>query len=173
MLRTVVISAGLSLPSYAGEAHDHSTHDMTAKPAAVELALSGAFARATLPNQPVGGGFLQITNAGLEDDRLIAVSTSIAGRAEIHEMAMQGDTMKMREIDQGLPIPAGATVSLEPGGYHLMFMGLEGPLVEGERFEATLIFEKAGAMVVPFTIRGKTAKGGHGHNHGHGHGHGS
>ncbi|MEO0946481.1 MAG: copper chaperone PCu(A)C, partial [Pseudomonadota bacterium] len=79
----------------------------------------------------------------------------------------------MREIDQGLPIPAGATVSLEPGGYHLMFMGLEGPLVEGERFEATLIFEKAGAMVVPFTIRGKTAKGGHGHNHGHGHGHGS
>ena len=168
MLRTVVISAGLSLPSYAGEAHDHSTHSMTAKPAVAELALSGAFARATLPNQPVGGGFLQITNPGLEDDRLIAVSTPIAGRAEIHEMAMQGDTMKMRQIAQGLPIPAGATVTLEPGGYHLMFMGLEGPLVEGEKFEATLIFENAGAMVVPFTIRGKGAKAGHDHGHGHG-----
>lgn len=168
MLRTVVISAGLSLPSYAGEAHNHSTHDVTATPAAAELVLSGAFARATLPNQPVGGGFLQITNGGLEDDRLIAVSTPIAGRAEIHEMAMQGDTMKMRQIAQGLPIPAGATVSLEPGGFHLMFMGLEGPLVEGEKFEATLVFEKAGAMVVPFTIRAKSAKTSHSHDHGHG-----
>lgn len=168
MLRTVVISAGLSLPSYAGEAHNHATHNLGNTPIAAKLALKGAFARATLPNQPVGGGFVQITNSGIEDDRLIAVSTSIAARAEVHEMAMQGDTMKMREISQGLPIPAGETITLEPGGYHLMFMGLEGPLVEGDVFEVTLVFEKAGPMVVPFTIRGKGAK-----SHGHGHEHGS
>lgn len=162
MLRTVVISAGLSLPSYAGEAHNHKNH---AHSELSELAVLGAFARATLPNQPVGGGFVTITNNGLEDDRLIAVSTSIAGRAEIHEMAMQGETMQMREIAEGLPIPAGETVSLEPGGYHLMFMALEHPLVEGDSFHATLIFEKAGPMDVRFTIRGKGARS-HGHNHG-------
>ena len=133
MLRTVVISAGLSLPSYAGEAQTHANHATHG----TELALSGAFARATLPNQPIGGGFVTITNGGVEDDRLIAVSTTIAGRAEIHEMAMQGDTMKMREISQGLPIPAGETVSLEPGGYHLMFMGLAMLLMTFEKLPET------------------------------------
>lgn len=174
MLRTLIIwlmAAGLSFPSFAGEAHKqgsghsgHGTHQSAG------LTLTGAFARATLPNQPVGGGFLQISNHGEQDDRLVSVTSSIAGRSEIHEMAMQGDMMKMRELADGLVIPAGETVVLAPGGFHLMFMDLAGPLVEGERFDATLEFEHAGAMRLSFIIQGRGAKAmdNSGHSHGHG-----
>lgn len=161
MLRTFfacLVGTTFAFPALAGDTmQGKSAHGEQAAMVA-ELSLSGAFSRATLPNQPVGGGFLQITNGGGEDDRLIAVTSAVSGRAEIHEMAMSGDTMKMRELEDGLVIPAGETVTLKPGGYHLMFMDLAGPLVEGERFEATLEFEKAGEVVVPFVILGKGAK---------------
>ncbi len=122
------------------------------------LMLKAPFARATLPNQPVAGGFLTITNTGAEDDVLIGVSADFAERGEVHEMAMEGDTMKMRELADGLVIPAGETVELKPGGYHLMFTKVQYPLIEGEMFEATLEFEKAGSVTVPFSILGKGAK---------------
>ena len=123
-----------------------------------DLELRSAFSRATLPNQPVAGAFLTISNTGTEDDVLIAVTTSVAGRSEIHVMAMSGDTMKMRELPNGLPIPADETVELVPGGYDLMFFDLAGPFVEGERFEADLEFERAGTVTVSFIIEGKGAK---------------
>ena len=123
-----------------------------------DLALKAPFARATLPNQPVAGGFLTITNTGDEDDVLISVSSSVSERGEVHEMAMDGDTMKMRELADGLVIPAGETVELKPGGYHLMFMKLNQPLVEGKTVEATLMFKNAGAITIPFAIMGKSAK---------------
>ncbi len=131
-----------------------------------DLMLKGLFSRATLPNQPVAGAFLTITNMGSEDDVLIGVSTPVAAKGEVHEMAMEGETMKMRELADGLVIPAGQTVELKPGGYHLMFMKLNEPLVEGEMVEATLEFQNAGTVTVPFSILGKGAKsmghGGHG-----------
>ncbi len=123
-----------------------------------DLMLKAPFARATLPNQPVAGAFLTITNTSAEDDVLVAVSSPIAERGEVHEMAMDGDTMRMRELADGLVIPAGETVELKPGGFHLMFMKLNQPLVEGEMIEATLEFEKAGSVTVPFNIMGKGAK---------------
>jgi hypothetical protein len=73
-------------------------------------------------------------------------------------MAMEGDTMKMRPLADGLVIPAGATVELQPGGYHLMFMGLNQSLVEGEMIDVTLEFRNAGAVAIPFSILGKGAK---------------
>ncbi|WP_226627990.1 copper chaperone PCu(A)C [Alloyangia pacifica] len=129
------------------------------------LRIAKPFSRASLPNQPVGGGFFTVTNAGPEDDRLIAASTSPerADHMEIHEMAMDGQVMKMRELPDGLPIPAGETVELKPGGYHLMLMGLKQPLVMGEQVTITLIFEKAGTIEVPLAIGAPNAKGaGHG-----------
>ncbi len=123
-----------------------------------DLMLKAPFSRATLPNQPVAGAFLTITNMGDEDDTLIAVSADFAERGEVHEMAMEGDTMKMRELADGLVIPAGETVELKPGSYHLMFMKLQVPLIEGEMVEATLEFEKAGSITIPFSIQGKGAK---------------
>ncbi len=126
------------------------------------LRIEDPFARATLPNQPVAGGFMVISNTGDTDDTLVAARSAAAARMEIHEMAMDGDVMRMRELSGGLVIPAGETVMLKPGGYHIMFMELSGPLVEGSETEVTLTFEKAGevTLALPVVARGK---GGMGH----------
>jgi len=113
-----------------------------------ELNISLPFTRATLPNAPVGGGFLTIENTGTEADRLVSVSSDVAGDTQIHEMAMQGEVMKMRQLTEGLEIPAGETVVLAPGGFHIMFLGLKQAFVEGETVAVTLTFEKAGAVDV-------------------------
>jgi len=123
-----------------------------------DLAITGAFSRATLPNAPVGGAYLNITNNGAADDRLVSVSSPAAGVSQIHEMKMDGDVMKMNALPDGLVIPAGQTVKLEPGGYHLMLMELTGPLVEGQSITVTLTFEKAGAVDVQVPVGSPAAK---------------
>ena len=125
------------------------------------LRIEDPFARATLPNQPVAGGFMVISNTGDTDDTLVAARSAAAARMEIHEMAMDGDVMRMRELSGGLVIPAGETVMLKPGGYHIMFMELSGPLVEGSETEVTLTFEKAGevTLALPVVARGKGGMG--------------
>jgi len=128
-------------------------------------AISAAMARATPPHAPVGGGFLTITNGGDEDDRLVAASSPIAGRVEIHEMKMDGDVMRMRPLADGLPIPAGQTVVLKPGGYHLMLMELTDALTEGDSFELSLTFEKAGEVAVTVDIGPRGMGGAHGMGH--------
>ncbi len=120
------------------------------------LELGGGFTRATLPNAPVAGGFLTITNKGTEGDRLVSAATPIAKEAQIHEMAMEGDVMKMRQLKDGVDVPAGETVTLAPGGLHLMFMGLNGAIKEGDVVPVTLTFEKAGSVDVEL-IAGATA----------------
>lgn len=130
-----------------------------------DLEISTPFARATMPNAPVAGGFMTITNNGDTDDRLVAVASDAAQRMEIHEMAMENDVMKMRELEDGLAIPAGETVMLQPGGYHVMFMDLAGPLVAGESVPVTLTFETSGDVEVVMPIINMMGKkmGGHGH----------
>ena len=83
--------------------------------------------------------------------------SDIAGDTQIHEMAMQGDVMKMRPLADGLEIPAGKTVVLAPGGFHIMFMGLKQTLVEGETITVTLTFEKAGTVDVVLPIEAAAA----------------
>ena len=109
-----------------------------------DLHLSGFWTRAMLPGQKAGGGFVTITNNGTTDERLIAVSTPHAARAEIHEMKVVDDVMKMRELPDGLLIPAGETVHLKPGGLHLMFMAVSEPFQEGSMVPVTVSFEIAG-----------------------------
>ena len=133
----------------------HAPAQEAAEPASLalgKLVLSGPFSRATLPGAPVAAGFLSVTNAGAEDDRLVSATSDVAGDTQIHEMAMVGDVMRMRPLADGLPVPAGATVTLSPGGVHLMFMDLRRPLVEGETVEVTLTFERAGRITVPLAI---------------------
>lgn len=128
--------------------------------------ISLPFTRATLPNAPVAGGFLTIENTGTEPDRLVSATSDIAGETQIHEMAMQGDVMKMRPLADGLEIPAGETVVLAPGGFHIMFMGLKQALVEGETITVTLTFEKAGTVDVVLPIEATAAdapSAGHAH----------
>ena len=122
-----------------------------------DLTISDPFARATMPNAPVAGGFMTITNSGTDDDRLIAARTDISGEVQIHEMQMEDGVMRMRELPDGLPIPAGGTVDLAPGGFHIMFMDLSGPLIEGETVNVTLIFERAGEVEVPLAVMARDA----------------
>lgn len=154
LLALALVAFMPALPPFAQ--HEH------AAPAAAAITIgtieiTGAFTRATLPNAPVAGGFMTITNTGSEDDRLVSVETPIARQGQIHEMAMDGDVMKMRQLADGLVIPAGESVELAPGSYHLMFMGLTGPVVEGEEVPVTLTFEKAGTIVVPLLAGGSAA----------------
>ena len=159
-----------ALPVFAHEGHSHdATETAEHAGAAVKLGaleISGAFTRATLPNAPVGGGFFTITNTGTEADRLVSATTDIAREAQIHEMAMEGDVMKMRQLKDGLEIPAGETVALEPGGFHLMFMGLNGTIKEGDVVPVTLTFEKAGTVVVDLVAGAASADAPAGCEHG-------
>lgn len=129
-----------------------------------DLTLSDAMVRGMLPGQQVAGGFLTIRNAGTENDRLVSVSSPIADRVEIHEMSMEGDVMKMRPLKDGLPIAAGKTVALEAGGFHLMFMSVKQPVRVGESVDATLIFEKAGAIEIVLPVVDPRTIGEHQHN---------
>ncbi|WP_457586028.1 DUF1775 domain-containing protein [Ensifer canadensis] len=132
-----------------------------------DLEISGGAAKAMLPGAKVGGGFLTIKNGGGADDRLVAVESPVAGRVEIHEMAMENDVMKMRKLDDGVALPAGETVELKAGGLHLMFMQVSKPFAEGETVPVTLVFEKAGK--VDFTLAVGTAGGGAAATGGHSH----
>lgn len=123
-----------------------------------DLTLTGGFSRATLPNAPVAGGFLEITNNGAEDDVLVGAKSDVAGRMEIHEMSMENDVMRMRELEEGLLIPAGETVTLKPGGFHIMFFDLKQPFVEGETIPVNLTFEKAGTVEFDLTVGASNAK---------------
>jgi copper(I)-binding protein len=118
------------------------------------LQISAPWARATPKGAAVGGGYLKITNTGDTPDRLTGGTTSISGRLEVHEMSMSGNTMKMRQLTDGLEIKPGQTVELKPGGVHIMFVGLKQQLQQGQHFEATLQFEKAGKVDVDFSIAG-------------------
>jgi len=140
------------------EAHDLEhpapVMEVSAGPTATvgSLSLSGAFARATLPAARVGGGYVSITNSGEEADWLVSVASTAAEKVEVHEMKMEGDTMKMSARAGGIELPAGQTVSLVPGGLHIMFMGLRAPFVEGETVPVTLTFEKAGTVAIELMV---------------------
>lgn len=133
---------------------------------AADITVSGAWIRATPGGAKVAGGFLEIANAGAAADRLTGGTIDAAGRVEVHEMTMDGDVMRMRELADGLEIPAGGAVSLRPGSFHLMLMDLARPLKEGETVTGTLRFEKAGELPVTFMVEAigaKGPKGGMGH----------
>lgn len=117
------------------------------------------WSRATPPTAPAAGGYLTLLNKGEAPDRLVAVQTPAAARVEIHEMKMDGNVMRMREVEGGLVLPPGQTVELRPGGYHVMFMGLKEPFTKDQRVPATLVFEKAGRLQVEFKVEALGAAG--------------
>jgi len=117
-----------------------------------DLEIIHPYARATQPNAPVSGGYMTIKNTGTEADHLIGGAADFAGMVQIHEMKMENDVMKMREIEGGLEIPAGGEVVLKPGGYHVMFMKLKEQLQAGETRKTTLQFEKAGPVDIEFNV---------------------
>lgn len=126
------------------------------------LTIDRPWARETARGQSAGGGFLTITNSARADERLIGGSTPVATRVEVHSMSMEGGVMRMRPLKHGLPIPAGGSVTLKPGSFHIMFMGLKRPLVRGETIPVTLDFARAGKVQVSFAVEAVTYGGSHG-----------
>jgi copper(I)-binding protein len=98
------------------------------------------------------GGFMAIVNNGTEPDRLIGVESDIAAKSEVHESKVDANGVGTMEHVDFIEIPPGDTVSLEHGGYHIMFMGLASQLTEGEMHKATLIFERTGRVEIEFQI---------------------
>lgn len=148
-LRAAAAIVLFATPAFA---HNGVVHNAPPPVSVGSLEIFGAFSRATLPNAPVGGGFLTIVNSGAEADRLVSVSSTVASDVQLHEMTMEGSVMKMRPLDDGIEIPAGETITLSPGGLHIMFMGLNQAFVEGETIPVTLTFEKAGAVEVTLIV---------------------
>ncbi|EGI75882.1 copper chaperone PCu(A)C [Hylemonella gracilis] len=99
-----------------------------------------AWARATVQGQKASGAFMKLT--AKEGTRLVGVSSPVAGVVEVHEMKMEGDVMKMRAIP-GLDLPAGQTVELKPGGYHVMLLDLKSALRADQSIPVTLLFKNA------------------------------
>jgi len=143
MIRTLVAAAAALFLSGGAYAHDYK---------AGPLVIEHPWTRATPKSATVAGGYLKITNTGSIADRLTGGSSEVARKFEVHEMSMDGGVMKMRELISGLEIPAGATVELKPGSYHIMMMNLSRPLAKGDKVKGSLTFEKAGKVDVEFTV---------------------
>ncbi len=112
---------------------------LTALPAQAQTTVADPWVRATVAQQKASGLFVRITSA--TGGKLVAASSPVAGVVEIHEMTMEGNVMKMRALPAGLELPAGQTVELKPGGYHVMLMDLKQTLKAGETVSATLVVE--------------------------------
>ena len=128
------------------------------------IRMTDGFARATLPGAPVAGAYVTLENTGAKDDRLVGATTEAAGNVSIHEMAMQGDTMQMKPLMDGLLLPAGDTVTMAPSGIHLMLEDLTSPLTEGSTVSMTLEFETAAPLVVDVPVMALNA-GAKAHHH--------
>lgn len=108
-------------------------------PAHAQLAVKDPWVRATVPSQKATGAFMQVM--ATEDSRLVEVQSPVAGVVEIHEMTMEKDVMKMRALPNGIDLPAGKSIELKPGGYHVMLMALKQQMKEGDTVPMTLVVE--------------------------------
>jgi periplasmic copper chaperone A len=123
-----------------------------------DIVIEKPWARATPKGAEVGSGYLTIQNKGAAPDRLTGGSADFA-TVEVHQMSSANGVSQMRELKDGLAIPAHGSVGFSPGGYHLMFTHLTHPLTKGESVKATLNFEHAGPIEVEFGVMGIGASG--------------
>jgi copper(I)-binding protein len=125
--------------------------------------VEGAWVRSAVPGQQGTGAFMKLTAA--QAMQLVGVATPVAGTAEVHEMKMDGDVMRMRAVPK-LDLPAGRTVELKPGGYHVMLMDLKQPLTPGSTVPLTLVLRDAKGMESKLELKVPVAAapaGGHKH----------
>lgn len=133
-----------------------------------DITVKDAYMRSSTPTSKTGAAFLMLMNGGDVDDRLIAASSDVAKRVELHTHKDMGNgVMQMTEIEGGIAVPAGGMHMLQRGSDHIMFMGLTAPLVQGEEVTVTLTFEKAGEVevVIPVDHERKADHGAMRHDH--------
>jgi len=128
--------------------------------------LDDLWVRASVPGQVNGAGYLEIENQGDAPDRLIAVESAASKRIELHTIINENGVAKMREVEGGIPVPAKGKTNLKPGGYHVMFIQLNGPFKVGETVEAVMKFEKTGSVKVQFKVKPATYQPGSSGEHG-------
>lgn len=154
--KALALGAPIGLMATAAVAHGYRTGP---------LSIQHPWSRETAVGQAVGGGFLTITNRGSREDRLLSGTSPVAAEVQLHTMTMDGGIMRMRQVTDGIAVPAKGSVELKPGGYHIMFMGLKRQLRQGERVPVTLRFQRARSVVVQFAVQpvGSTGpmEGGH------------
>jgi copper(I)-binding protein len=152
-MRSLILAAALALTTVAAHAAD--------------VVAENGWSRATAAGQSVGAGFLTLRNNGAAADKLVAASSDVAAKVELHQHVNENGVMKMRAVEGGIEVPANGSVTLQPGGYHLMLMGLKAPLAQGQHVPVTLTFEKAGTVVTHLMVAGPGAKGAPAHDHAH------
>jgi len=151
-LGCVFLAVGLAAPALA-VAHDYTLG---------ALEISHPWARPSIGK--TGAAYFTIKNNGAAD-RLTGIAADISAKVQLHDMEMDGNIMRMRKLDS-LPLPAGETVKVAPGGLHIMLIGLTGPLKPGDTFPMRLTFEKAGTIEVSVAVERLDATGGGmGHMH--------
>ena len=164
LLRAACVALALSITTTAGAQMQHGGHATGAHPRAV--AVENPWARASTGN--TAAAYVTLVNRGGSDDRLLTARSGAAERVALHTHEMEGNIMRMRAVE-AIPVPAGKSVTLRPGGYHVMMMGLRRKLGEGDSFPLTLVMEKAGEITVDVPVI-KMGAMGPGTSHGHGHG---
>ena len=117
------------------------------------IVVTHAWMRAVVVPGMNGGGYLKISNGGAEADRLVAVRTAIAASVELHETVERDGMMHMDELPEGIPVPAGGEVALQPGGLHIMLMKVARKVDAGEQIPVILVFEKAGEIETHFAVQ--------------------
>jgi hypothetical protein len=135
---------------------------LVASPAAAQITITDAWARATAPGAKIAAGYMTIRNAGKNPDKLVAASSPAAEKVQTHVTVKDGDIFRMREV-KGYDIPAGGSFELKPGGAHLMLVNVRPPLKEGERVPLTLRFERGGEVKTELHVGRLTDTGKHGH----------
>lgn len=128
------------------------------------LTLKDAWVRASVPGQTNGAGYVKIENKGSKPDRLLSASSNASNMVELHTVITENGVAKMQEI-KSLEIPAGKTVSMAPGGYHVMFIQLKAPFKDGTNIPVKLKFEHSGEVSLDFAVKPAV----HNPNASHGH----
>ncbi len=148
MLRQLLASAVLLSLSTLSLAHEFKAGD---------LMIDHPWARELPPTSPTSAAFFTLHNHGAQEDRLIGVSTPVAGKAELHTHVHMGEVMRMQKIDSAA-IPAHGMTEFVPGGNHVMLFDLKQPLKAGDSYPLTLEFEKAGKVEVTVNVEAAPAQ---------------
>lgn len=140
---------------------------LSASLAKADLHFADVWSRATAPGLQTGAVYFVLRNDHAEGDRIVGVETDRSARVELHQTIEEGGNSRMVHTPE-VRVPANGEVIFEPGGRHVMLMGLNEALVEGEVFTITLLFERAGPITLEVDVRAPTTMG-HDHDHGHSH----
>lgn len=162
-LTAVILAAGFALPAFAHETGAPHVHPHSAAALAGDVTVAEAWARPSLVPGGASAAYFTVSTDGAAD-RLIAVSSPVAARVELHSHTVdEAGVARMRPV-AAVAVEPGSPTALVPGGLHVMLMGLDRPLSEGETVPLTLVFERAGELTVEAPVRGPGASGGAGHS---------